>query len=104
MSFQGRVSGIYCISGAVWQSVCNLEFQIDHVASFEPHGIKELNKTPVPPIYQGIYGINPHLFHVVEHLLHENPSDGLALIGWVDVNCVYSSDILRDRGVTELRQ
>ena len=60
--FQGRVSGIYRISGALWQSVCDLEFRIDHAASFEHHGIKELNKTPAPPIYNDIEVINPHLF------------------------------------------
>jgi hypothetical protein len=60
--FQGRVSGIYRVSGAVWQSGCDLEFRIDHVASFKHHGIKELNKTPAPPIYQDIEVINPRLF------------------------------------------
>jgi hypothetical protein len=62
VSFQGRVSGIYRASGKVWQSVCDLEFRIDHVASFKHHGIEELKKTPAPPIYQDIDGINPHLF------------------------------------------
>jgi hypothetical protein len=60
--FQGRVSGIYRISGALWQSVCDLEFRIDHAASFKHNGIKELNKTPAPPIYNVIEVINPHLF------------------------------------------
>jgi len=60
--FQGRVSGIYRVSGALWQSVCDLEFQIDHVAPFKHHGIKELNKTIAPPIYQEIEVINPRHF------------------------------------------
>ena len=62
VSFQGRVSGIYRVSGALWQSACDLEFPIDHAASFKPHGIKELKKTPAPPIHRDIDGINPTFF------------------------------------------
>jgi hypothetical protein len=60
--FQGRVCGIYRLSGALWQSACDIEFRIDHVASFKHHGIKELSKTPAPPICKDIEVINPHLF------------------------------------------
>jgi hypothetical protein len=45
-------------------------FEIDHIASFESHGIKKLKERPVLPIYKGVDGICTYLFHMVEHLLH----------------------------------
>jgi hypothetical protein len=98
------VCGIHSISGAVRQSVSDLEFQIDHVACLESHGIKALRKTPVPPVYRGIYGINPHLFYVVEHLLNESLSNALPPIGWINADSVYPAHILRDKGVAEAKK
>ena len=87
------MSGVHCISGAVWYSVCDSEFRIDHVACVEPGGIEELKKTRIPHAQEGICGINAHLFHAVEHLSHESLSDAFSLMGWINPTSVYAVDV-----------
>ena len=103
MPFQRRVSGVHCVSGTLCYSVCDLEFQIDHVACLESCGIEELKDTGISQVSQGIYGINPHFFHAVEHLLQERLRPALSLMDWINPASVYTVDVLRYRRVTELR-